>query len=232
MLRAILFDFNGVLVDDEPIHQAVFGRVLGEERIELDPARYRRELVGVDDRAGFRAVLERAGRPAPPEVVARLVARKAAYYQEEIRRGGYPYFPGALELVRAAAAARLRLGVVTGALRAEVEGALRQAKLDAPFHVLVTAEDMATGKPDPEGYQRALAELNADPPLPARLIHPHEVVAIEDTPAGLVAAVGAGLRTVAVAQTYGPVELAGAEWVVGSISELSLPRLRARFDDD
>ena len=175
-------------------------------------------------------MLESAGRPAAGERLSRLVARKAAYYQEEIRRRGYPFFAGAVELVAAAAAEKLRLGVVSGAQRPEVEGALRQARILELFQVLVTADELATGKPDPEGYVRALAGLNAGSPLPSRLVHPHEVAAIEDTPAGLVAAVGAGLRTVAVAHTYGPVELAGAELVAASIAELSVQRLRARFD--
>ena len=232
MLRALLFDFNGVLVDDEPLHLALLGRVAAEEGLPAAGDRALRELVGLDDRASFAALFAGADQPATPERLARLVARKAAYYQEEIRRQGYPFFAGAAELVHAAAAEGLRLGVVTGALRQEVEGALRQAGLLERFQVIVTSEELANGKPDPEGYVRAVAGLNAGPPLPPRLVHPHEVAAIEDSPAGLVAAVGAGVRTVAVAHTHGPVELAGAELVAGSIAELTMARLRARFDSD
>ena len=85
------------------------------------------------------------------------------------------------------------LGIVSGALRDEVEGALRQSGLRNLFKVLITAEDVAEGKPDPEGYLRALEALNSTPPLPERLIHPHEVLAVEDSPAGLSAAADIGL---------------------------------------
>src|SRR4029078_8030607 len=115
----------------------------------------------------------------------RLVTRKASYYRERIRRGGYPFFPGALELVRALAAERRMLGVVSGALLEEVEGALRQAAVLDFFKVLVTAEDVTEGKPHPEGYLKALESLNSQPPLPERLLHPHEVMGIEESPAGL-----------------------------------------------
>lgn len=226
MLRAALLDFNGVLVDDEPLHLALFRRVLDEEGLALDEALYRREYLGLDDRGCFAAVLRGAGRPADAGRVARLIARKSAYYQEEIRRGGYPFFPGAVELVRALGAAGWLLGLVSGALRDEVDGALRQAGLATRFKAIVTAEDVAASKPDPEGYRVALALLNTEPPLPERLVHPHEAVAIEDSPAGLEAAAAAGLATVGVAQTYDAAELAAADRVIGSVAEITPEKLR------
>lgn len=225
MLRAILFDFNGVLVDDEPIHLEMFQRVLAEEGIELAAEDYYRRYLGLDDRGCFAAVLEAAGEtPSVPRLM-RLIARKAAYYQERVHDGGYPLFPGAAELVGGAAAAGLMLGVVSGALREEIEGALRQAGLSRRFKVLVTADDVAAGKPDPEGYRRALEALNTLPPLPERLLHPHEVLAIEDSQAGLAAAAAAGLLTLGVAHTYPENLLAGADAVAASLEGLDLDRL-------
>ncbi len=230
MLRAALLDFNGVLVDDEPLHLDLFRRVLGEEGIELDEERYRRDYLGLDDRGCFGAVLRGAARAADAGRVARLIARKSAYYQEEIRRGGYPFFPGAVEVVRALGEAGWLLGLVSGALRDEVEGALRQAGVATLFKAIVTAEDVAASKPDPEGYRTALALLNTEPPLPERIVHPHEAVAIEDSPAGLEAAAAAGLATVGVAQTYAAAELSGADRVVGSIAEITPESLRRWLD--
>jgi HAD superfamily hydrolase (TIGR01509 family) len=231
VLRALLFDFNGVLVDDEPLHARLLRRVLGEEGIEL-AADAEASWLGRADRDCVAAALAGARGAVEPGRVARLVARKAAYYQDEVRRQGYPYFPGALELVRAAAADGLLLGVVSGALRDEVVAALAAAGVRPLFHALVTAEDVARGKPDPEGYRSALAALNAEPPALGRLVHPHEAVAIEDSAAGLAAAADAGLRTVAVAGGGAARALAPADWVVASLSELSPARLRARFDRD
>ncbi|MEA2605216.1 MAG: hypothetical protein QOF89_6208 [Acidobacteriota bacterium] len=224
MIRAVLFDFNGVLVDDEPIHLEVFQRVLAEEGISLSAEDYAARYVGLDDRTCFAAVLGRAGESAhPPDIprLMRLVARKASYYQERIRRGGYPFFPGALELVTGLAAARRMLGVVSGALREEVDGALRQAGILDRFKVLVTTEDVDEGKPHPEGYLKALESLNSQPPLPERLLHPHEVLAVEDSPAGLAAAAEVGFPTLGVAHTFPAARLSGADVVTPSLRDLT-----------
>jgi beta-phosphoglucomutase len=202
VLRAVLFDFNGVLVDDEPIHLEMFQRVLADEGISLTAEDYYAHYLGLDDRGCFAAVLAAAGQAATVPRLMRLIARKSSYYQERIRERGYPFFPGAIELVEELAAAGRMLGVVSGALRDEVEGGLRQAGVRERFKVLVTAEDVGEGKPDPEGYLRALEALNSFPPLPERLIHPHEVLAVEDSPAGLAAAAEVGLVTLGVAHTY------------------------------
>ncbi len=229
VLRAILFDFNGVLVDDEPIHLEMFQRVLAEEGISLSAEDYYARYLGLDDRACFAAVLGEAGEPATVPRLMRLIARKASYYQERIRRGGYPFFPGAVELVRSLAARGTMLGVVSGALREEVEGALRQAGLLDRFKVLVTAEDVEESKPDPEGYLRALEALNSQPPLPERLLHPHEVLAVEDSPAGLTAAADVGFPTLGVAHTYPAGRLSEADVVVESLRDLTPERLERLY---
>lgn len=229
MLRAILFDFNGVLVGDEPIHLELFQKVLGEEGIELSAEEYYERLIGYDDRGCFQAVLTDAGQPATPDRLSRLIARKSAYYHARIREQGFSFLPGAAELVAEAAAGGLMLGVVSGALRDEVEGALEQLGVRRCFKCLVTAEDVDAAKPDPQGYRRGLESLNSLPPLPARLIHPHEVLAIEDTPAGLQAAAGAGLATLGVAQAYAAGKLDMADFVVESLRGLSTRHLQEMF---
>lgn len=220
-----MFDFNGVLVDDEPLHFRLFQRVLEEEGMSLSEEDYYDRYLGLDDRGCFTEVLGAAGSDAPPPRLMRLIARKAAYYREEIQRTGFPFFPGAVDLVRSCADRGWMLAVVSGALRDEVEGALAQEGLDGTFKVLVTAEDVERTKPDPEGYRKALEGLNALPPLPERLLHPHEVAAVEDSPAGLEAAAGAGLRTLGVAQTYGAEQLAPADAVVETVEGLDADRL-------
>ncbi len=227
MLRAVLFDFNGVLVDDEPVHLALLKRVLGEEGVELTDEAYWSLYVGFDDRACFRALLEGAGKAPTEPHLMRLIARKSSYYQAWIRREGYPFFPGAPELVVGLSEAGVALGLVSGGLRDEVEGGLRQAGLRERFKVVVTAEDVGRGKPDPEGYRRGIELLNTAPPLPDRLLHPHEALAVEDTPAGLAAARLAGLATLAVAHTYPTNALSGADRVVARIGDLKVDELLA-----
>jgi beta-phosphoglucomutase len=231
VIRALLFDFNGILVDDEPLHFALFRRVLGEERVELTREDYYSRYLGFDDRDCFAAALAAAGDRCPPERLARLVARKAAYYREEIRRDGYPLFPGGAELAREASAAGLTLALVSGALREEIQGGLEQAGIAALFKQVVSADDVQRSKPDPEGYALALAALNAEPPLPERAIHPHECVAIEDSPAGLEAAATCGIRTLGVGQTYEEASLAHADAFIAKLDGFRLADLVRLFAD-
>jgi HAD superfamily hydrolase (TIGR01509 family) len=227
--RAVLFDLNGVLVDDEPIHLRLLLRVLAEEGLEPPAAWARTSFLGVDDRSCLRAAFARADREYDPVLEARLVARKAAYYQGEIRASGYPVMPGARETVTALSDAGLVLGVVSGAVRAEAEGALRAAGVRERFALVVAAEDVARGKPDPEGYERAIAQLQRLQSSSDRLMHPHEIVAVEDSPAGLAAAAAAGLATLAV--VAGPLDgvRPSADAVVGSVAEITPALLAARF---
>ncbi|HUO87007.1 MAG TPA: HAD family phosphatase [Thermoanaerobaculia bacterium] len=229
MLRAVVFDFNGVLIDDEPVHLAVFQRVLAEEGIELTRDEYLACHLGHDDRRIFAAVLADRGQGADAARLARLVARKSAYYQEHVHRQGYPFFAGAAELVVAAAERGWVLALVSGAPRDEVEGALAAGGLAGRFKVTVTAEDVEVGKPDPAGYLLAIAALNSQPPLPARLIHPHEVLAVEDSPAGLEAATAAGFVTLALAHSHAPQGLARAGAVLPSIDGLTADDLEAAY---
>jgi HAD superfamily hydrolase (TIGR01509 family) len=231
MLRAILFDFNGVLIDDEAIHFELFRRVLSEEGLPLEEADYYRDYVGFDDATGFRFAFDRAGRELDPIGLTRLCTRKSAYYQEALHGRRYSFFPGAVELVREVAAAGLTLGVVSGALRGEIGPALRQEGLDALFKVVIAAEDVERSKPDPAGYLLGLAQLNARPPLPERLLHPHEVLAIEDTVAGLDAARAAGLATLGVAHTFPTAALAAADDVVPTLVGLSSSTLARRYQE-
>jgi beta-phosphoglucomutase len=229
VLRAILFDFNGVLVDDEPVHLELFQRVLADEGVALAAGDYYSLYLGLDDRACFAAVLAAAGEAASVPRLMRLIARKASYYQERVRREGYPFAAGAAGLVRRLAERGWVLGVVTGALREEVEGALRQEGLLDRFKAVITAEDVAESKPSPEGYERALEALNALPPLPERLFHPHEVLAVEDSPVGVAAAAEVGLATLGLSHPYSRARLDAADAVVAGLHELTPERLERLY---
>jgi HAD superfamily hydrolase (TIGR01509 family) len=230
MLRAVVFDFNGVLVDDEPIHLEIFQRVLAEEGIELSAEDYYGRWLGLDDRGVLAGVLAERGQAVHPPRLMRLIARKASYYQDRIRRDGYPFYPGAAALVGQAAERGWVLAVVSGALRDEVEGALRQAGLRERFKVLVSAEDVAEGKPDPAGYLLALETMNTQPPFPERLIHAHEVLAVEDSPAGLEAAAAVGFPTLALGHSYPPERLTAAGATVPTINGLTADDLAALYE--
>ena len=219
MTTAVLFDFNGVLVDDEDVHFEAFRRVLAVPGVTIAHDVYRRYL-GYDDRGTIVALLAHYGRRADVDEddLARLVARKQASYAElagEHPRLGF----GARALVRALRDAGVPLAIVSGARRAEIDAVLDGSELGGCFTAVVAAEDVARGKPDPEGYRLALARLEAA--AGARLAG----VAIEDAPAGLQAARAAGLRCIGLATTCPAAELAGADEIVASLAALDVRRL-------
>ena len=229
VLRAIFFDFNGVLLNDEPIHMHALQRIFAQQGVPLTSDEYYNKFVGVDDRKCVADLLARSGREDDVAFHARLMARKASYYQERIQRDGYSFFPGAVSLVESAAAGSLTLAVVSGALRQEVEEALKKAGIRELFKAVVAAEDVRGGKPDPEGYLMAIEELNSRSPLPERLFHPHEILAIEDTLPGLEAAARAGLVTLGVAHTLPRKDLDVADLRVDELDEVTTENLQSWY---
>jgi HAD superfamily hydrolase (TIGR01509 family) len=200
----LLLDYNGVVVDDEPIHFAALRDLLAVERIALDEAGYRDHFLGLDDRTCMREAFRRAGRPLGPEAVGPLAARKAAWYAESARTG-VPLVPGVARFVRQAAATA-RIAIVSGALRAEIAAGLSLAGLADLIPVVVSAEDVGAGKPDPEGYRLAAARLAGG----ARAVR---AVVLEDSLPGLAAARALGAGCVAFTTTHPAAELAAADRV-------------------
>jgi HAD superfamily hydrolase (TIGR01509 family) len=200
----LLLDYNGVVVDDEPIHFAVLRDLLAVERVVLDEAGYYAHFLGYDDRACIGEAFRRAGRPIEPEQIRTLAARKAAWYAEATRTG-LPLVPGVQRFVREAAAL-LRIAIVSGALREEIRIGLAQAGIADVVGCIVSVEDVAHGKPDPEGHRLALAAL-AGGSMVAR------AVVVEDSRPGLGAARALGAGCVMLTTAYGGREAAGADLV-------------------
>lgn len=222
MLKAIIFDFNGVIVDDEPLHLELFRRVLGEEGVALTDEDYHAKYLGYDDRGCFTAALADAGRAelANAEFIAELIERKAGYYREAIEER-FLLFPGAVELVKTLAA-KYPLAIASGALRDEIEIVLRRGGIRECFREIIASEDVTACKPDPEGYDKALAALNANV---GDRIQPDECLVIEDSIAGIEAARRAGMRCLAVTNSYNADELANADWIVTTLVDCDPEKL-------
>ena len=203
MTDAILFDFNGVLVDDEEQHRVALTRVA--ERFGLTVTRewYYAHILGFNDTLSFAEVFRVANRTVPMDLVRRLVEEKAALYRQLIDEH-LAFVPGAVAFVRAVAPA-FRLGIVSGARREEVDLLLGRAGLTGCFEAIVAAEDVAHSKPDPAGYRAAHAALQRRAPLDVR-----RCLAIEDSPAGVAAARAAGMRCVALTTSHRPAAFADA----------------------
>lgn len=215
-----LFDFNGVLLDDEHVHARAMAEVLAPLGVIVTERDYFERYFVYDDREAFRAALRDAGRGADDALVARLVRDKEPVYLRRVAAEGRPY-PGAAELVRATAE-RGVVGVVSGALRHEIELALDAMGLRRAVAFIVSAEDTTRSKPDPEGYLLAKRELAA------RGREPRAVV-VEDSPGGVAAAKAAGLSVAAVLHTSSEADVrgAGADDVAATIAQLTADRLAA-----
>lgn len=218
--NAVIFDFNGVVVDDEPQHARAFAAVLREEGIELTEEDYFGRYLGLDDRGLFQHVLADHGRPPPAaDAIAARVERKAEAYLHEIK-SGFELCAGANTLIRSAAE-RYPLAVGSGARRHEIELILERAGLRACFETIVSADDVSAGKPDPETYVLAYQRLRE---RHARL-RPASCLVIEDAPNGLKAARAAGMQTIAVCGSRTRDELGEADRVVASLTDLAASTL-------
>jgi beta-phosphoglucomutase len=210
-----LFDFNGVLVDDESVHLAAFRAVVEPLGIVIDDATYAARYLGFDDAGAFRAMLEDSGANASDAEVARLVAAKRPVYMQMIE-GALVMFDGAADIVRRRAELG-PVGIVSGALKEEIEHALAVMGVRDAIAFIVSADDTTRCKPDPEGYTLALKALDEALPVGKR------VIVIEDSLAGIEAAKAAGLRCAAVAHSYSAEKLraAGADIVVQHLADLT-----------
>ena len=215
MLRAIVFDFDGVIANSEPLHYRAFRDVLAECGVGLSEAEYYKQYLGFDDLNVFRQVAGDRGLAWSAERIEALVATKAVR-MEHLEGDGSILFPGATAAIHRTSAA-LPIAIASGALRGEIGRILDREKLTSCFRFVVGAEDTPVSKPAPDPYLRAVALLAQS----IDRLQPAECLAIEDSPWGLQSARTAGLHTVAVAHTY-PRTALEADLVVDSLDELDL----------
>lgn len=227
LLRAVIFDFDGILVDSEPLILKLTQQMAAKEGWTITEEDYFRHYLALDDRGIVEHLYRSHGRPVDPTRRDELVAWKSRAYRDLIR-DGLPPFPGSIEFVRKAAA-QFPLAIASGSLREEIEHLLRKIGLREMFAVLATAEDCQRSKPDPEVYFKALAGLEQlstfeEEPLGAR-----ECLAIEDAPGGVEAAHTAGLKCLALAHSRPAEELRHAEWVCRGFEEVDFARIALGF---
>jgi len=230
MIKAIFFDFNGVILDDEMIQMKAYREVLRGHDIELTEEMYLAGL-GMDDRTFLRTIFGKAGKPLTDVVLASVIEAKTAAHREAIK-DELPFFPGVLTFLKATAR-HFQLGLVSMANKTEVGYVFERARLGPLFSVVVTAEDTTTCKPAPDCYVCGLTKLNekrqGERLLPLLAA---ECLAIEDSPPGIEAARAAGMRTLAVTNTVAEKELraAGAEVVTQNLSDWSVDAVNLVFD--
>jgi HAD superfamily hydrolase (TIGR01509 family) len=224
LLSAVVFDFDGVIADSEPLHFEGFRRVLARQGVTLARSDYYAKYLGYDDAGAFRAVLADHGQRVDDGLVASLVATKVALFPEVL--AGQPViYDGAADCIDRLGAS-VPLAIASGAALDDIEVVLRGTGLRERFRTVVAAEHTPRSKPHPDPYLRAVEILREQGALAADTPARH-VVAIEDSVWGLQSARDAGLRTVAVTTSYRAEDLGMADLVVASLDAVTVEALDA-----
>jgi len=221
MLEAVIFDFDGVITDSEILHFRAFNNVLAQHGLELTKKEYYTRYLGLSDIDCFGTLIDEGRLGIEKAQVKGLIQQKTRVFEQLARTDG-KIIEGVRDFLDMLTTARVPIAICSGALRAEIELILEDAGLRRLFDVIVSAEEVSRGKPDPEGFLLALERLNETVVTP---ITPGQCIVIEDSHWGLKAAHAAGMHTIAVTNTYDAEQLSAAHRVVHRLSDLALDDL-------
>ncbi|GAX39721.1 HAD-superfamily hydrolase subfamily IA, variant 3 [Tolypothrix sp. NIES-4075] len=228
-LKAVLFNFNGVIINDDSIHEELIKQILIEENLTLKKGEYQQVCLGKCDRSCVRELLASRGRVKSEDDLTVLLNRKAAMYALELEKiEKLPLYPGLDDLIFKVRSRNLKLALVSDTIGKEISLVLERAKLAEYFKVIVAGDDIATTKPKPDGYLLAVERLNQE--YTDLNLQPCECLVIEDTPAGIQAGKRAGMQVLGVANTY-PFHMLQrcCNWTVDYLTDLELERVKEVF---
>jgi beta-phosphoglucomutase len=228
-LKAVLFNFNGVIINDDSIHEKLIKQILIEENLTLKKGEYQQVCLDKCDRSCVRELLASRGRVKSEDDLTVLLNRKAESYALEVEKiEKLPLYAGLDDLIFQARSRNLKLGLVSDAIRKEISLVLERAKLAEYFKVIVAGDDIATTKPKPDGYLLAVERLNQE--YTDLNLQACECLVIEDTPAGIQAGKRAGMQVLGVANTY-PFHMLQrcCNWTVDYLTDLELERVEEVF---
>jgi len=230
-LKAVLFDFNGVIINDEVLHEKLIEQVLLEENLLLKPGEYHKFCLGRSDKACLENILAQRGRYVKEEYLDRLIQRKTLGYKKELESiEELPIYSDTVDFISQVSQANLKMAVVSGAVQAEVELVLNKANLADYFQIIIGGDNVNASKPKPDGYLLAVDILNQQ--YTDINLKPSECLVIEDTFPGIEAAKEAGMPVVGVAHTY-PFHMLQrlANWCVDYLSDLELDRVQKVYQE-
>lgn len=219
--KAVLFDFDGVLVNSEPLHFRAFAEVLAEEGISIDEAEYYREYLGFDDRGSFAKVFASRGRTLDPPTSLRVMTRKGEAMMRQIMNRDFRPLPYVQEFVRGLWRS-YPLAICSGALREEIEVMLEGIALRDCFGVITSAEDVTVGKPDPRGYVQTMQRVGEKL---GKTLQARDCLVVEDAPPVIRTCRRAGFRVLGVATSHFSDSLKEADWVASNLDPLTVGKL-------
>lgn len=222
---AVIFDFDGVLVNSEPLHFYAFHQVLQKEKIEVTEAEYYQELLGMNDRDSFKLIFQKRSQPLEPGVLLRLLAHKNEAMMDLIYRRQIRPLPGVEQFVRSLWR-RCPLAICSGARTEEIDATLTGLALRDCFTVVVGADDFPSGKPDPRIYHHTLRLLQARSP---HALTPQTCLVVEDSPAVIQRLKPEGFPVLAVTNSRPADTLAAADWVVHDLEPATVSAFVPQF---
>lgn len=222
VLKAVLFDFNGVIINDEEIHQKLIDNLLLEENLRPSGVEYKEICLGKTDRFCLRDILAKRGRIVSDDYLDKLIKKKVDAYDKILHEmSELPIFEKVIEFILSLQTRYLSLAIITGLSYQETDYILQRINVRQYFNTIVAGDDIKMDKPSPNGYLSAVKKLNQQ--NHDLYLQPSECLVIEDTPVGIEAAKNAGMSVVGVANTY-PFHLLHrrANWCVDHLMELDL----------
>ena len=229
MIKAILMDFNGIIINDEPLQMQAYKEILQGEDINLTEEEYYSSL-GMDDKTFVEAVYKRAGKEILPEKGIEITNAKTAKWREMID-AEIPLFGDVENFVRKMEK-DFAVGIVSMARREEIEYILEKIGLRDCFSIIVSSEDVSDCKPNPECYRKGFNQIDAFRTRSGGnpIVH-GDCLVIEDSPPGIQAGKRAGLKTLGITNTVSAKELrdAGADVVSKSLDDWMPDAMRRVF---
>jgi beta-phosphoglucomutase len=222
MLRAVIFDFDGVISDTEPTHLQAFNKVLAQYSIEISETEYYKDYLGLNDYEAFREMARAHNIQLCDDEIADLITQKGKIF-EELVKSQSNIIEGTAEFLNMLKRNGIKMAICSGAVRSDIDVILSGTRLPDFFEVIVTADEVKESKPNPAGFNRALQKLNEKQDSK---ISPAECIVVEDSPWGLEAARKAGMHTLAVTNSYTAEELNMAEKVVAALGEVTINELQ------
>jgi len=222
MLQAVIFDFDGVITDTEVLHHQTFNKVLSRYGINITAKDYYRHYLGLSDFDLFRLFIDEGKLDIAGEQIDTLIKQKNQLFEELIKDDG-KIIEGVRDLVQLLNQNNILMAICSGALLAEITLILENAGLQHFFEVIVSAEHVTKGKPDPEGFLLALKRLNEKKNNP---VTADQCVVIEDSHWGIEAGKSAEMHTIAITNSYAAEQLSMADKVIAHLNQLSLKDLQ------
>ncbi len=230
-LKAALFSFNGIIINDETIRQTLTNQLLLDENLRPDADDYKQVCLGRSDRACLKELLAQRGRTTSDEALDKMLAKKSLAYKQWLDSlDKLPLYPGLDDLIFRCRAADIKMAIVTGSQRQQVTDVLARTEWAEYFLSIVAGDDVSSvgSKPAPDGYLLVLERLNqANPDLN---LQPNECIAIEDSFAGIESAKSAEIPVVGVAHTYPNHMLQRrSTWAVDYLREIKFDWISEKF---